>query len=214
MLLLMRQHWGGIIKISQCQSFYLAWAIHYDPRCAVRFWRRQYYHVNCHLLESYASIYWSWCFLYTIHWAVCHDFWTWQRSWSWSWFWRMRMWIRWRWTWILWRQTDASEKGPQQCRHCGRSNHISEKCWEWAQLSDSATPAPCCTHQSSSSAISGSFTVVLLQEEYDRLRQLEFSQNDLLTTHPSASDMRAYTASPQKPWILDWRASSHMTSIK
>ena len=33
----------------------------------------------------------------------------------------------------------VSEKAPQQCRHCQRSNHISEKCWkkfsrfEWAQ---------------------------------------------------------------------------------
>jgi len=25
---------------------------------------------------------------------------------------------------------NASEKGPRECRHCGRSNHISEKCWE------------------------------------------------------------------------------------
>ena len=24
----------------------------------------------------------------------------------------------------------ASEKEPRQCNHCGRSNHISEKCWE------------------------------------------------------------------------------------
>jgi len=38
-------------------------------------------------------------------------------------------------------------KGPQQCRHCGRSNHISEKCWEkfgrleWAQLADFDPPA-------------------------------------------------------------------------
>jgi len=74
----------------------------------------------------------------------------------------------------------ASEKGPWQCRHCGRNNHISEKCWEkfgrpeWAQFSDSGSLAPCGTPQSSS-AIPGSSTVVLSQEEYDRLRQLEFS---------------------------------------
>ena len=24
----------------------------------------------------------------------------------------------------------ASEKGPRQCRHCERSNHVSRKCWE------------------------------------------------------------------------------------
>ena len=102
----------------------------------------------------------------------------------------------------------ASEKGPQQCRHCGRSNHISEKCWEkfgrleWAQLSDSGSPAPCGISQSSSYAIPGSFMVVLSQE-YDRLRQLVFSQNDLSPTRTSASGMHVYTASPQKPWVLD-----------
>jgi len=68
-----------------------------------------------------------------------------------------------------------------------------------AQLSDSGSPAPCSTPQSSSSTIFGSSTVVLLQEEYDRLRQLEFSQNDLSVTHASASGMYAYTASPKSP---------------
>ena len=82
------------------------------------------------------------------------------------------MWIFWRWTWILWRQTSASEKGLRQCRHCERSNHFSGKCWEkfgrpeWAQLSVFGSPAPCGT-QNSSSAIPGSFTVELSQEEYD-----------------------------------------------
>ena len=77
----------------------------------------------------------------------------------------------------------ASEKGPRQCRHYGRSNHISEKCWEkfgrpeWAQLSVFGSPAPCGT-QNSSSAIPGSFMVVLLQE-YDKLQQLKFSQDNL-----------------------------------
>ena len=43
------------------------------------------------------------------------------------------------------------KKAPRQCRHCGYSNHISEKCWKkfghsaWAQLSDSGSPAPCDT---------------------------------------------------------------------
>ena len=23
----------------------------------------------------------------------------------------------------------APDKGPQHCKHCGRSNHISKKCW-------------------------------------------------------------------------------------
>ena len=66
----------------------------------------------------------------------------------------------------------ASEKDSRQCRHCGCSNHISEKCCEkirrlkWAKLYDSRSSVPCGTPQSSS-AIPGSFTVVLSQEEYD-----------------------------------------------
>jgi len=115
---------------------------------------------------------------------------------------------------------NASEKGPRQCRHCRRSNHISEKCWEklgqpeWAQLSESDPPASCGTPRVSSSAHPGSSTVVLLREEYDRLCKLEFSQNNLSTTHASASGMHAYTASPQKSWMLDSRASSHMAGIE
>ena len=37
------------------------------------------------------------------------------------------------------------DKGPKQCKHCRRNNHISEKCWEkfgrreWAQLIDTDT---------------------------------------------------------------------------
>ena len=36
----------------------------------------------------------------------------------------------------------VGDKGPIQCKYCGRNNHISEKCWEkfgrreWAQLID------------------------------------------------------------------------------
>jgi len=61
----------------------------------------------------------------------------------------------------------TSEKGPRHCRHYGYSNHIFEKCWEkfgqpeWAQLSDSDPPATCDNPQISSSAISGSFMIVL-----------------------------------------------------
>ena len=95
---------------------------------------------------------------------------------------------------------NASEKGPRQCRHCRRSNHISEKCWEklgqpeWAQLSESDPPASCGTPRVSSSAHPGSSTVVLLREEYDRLCKLEFSQNNLSTTCASVLDMHAYTS--------------------
>ena len=97
----------------------------------------------------------------------------------------------------------ASEKGPRQCRH----NHIFEKCWkkfgrpEWAQFSESDSFALRSTPQdysSTPSTLPGSSTVILTQEEYDRLRQLEFSQNNLSTTHASASGMHTYTASPQK----------------
>ena len=100
------------------------------------------------------------------------------------------------------------EKGPRQCRQCEPINHIFEKCWEkfgrpeWAQLSGSDCSALCSTPQdysSTSSTIPGSSTIVLTQEEYDRLRQLEFSQNNLSVTHASASAMHVYTASPQKP---------------
>ena len=66
----------------------------------------------------------------------------------------------------------ASKKSPRQCRYCGRSNHISEKCWEkfdqteWAQLSESDSSAPRSTSQdysSTSSTIPESSTVVLTQ---------------------------------------------------
>ena len=81
------------------------------------------------------------------------------------------------------RRQSGSEKGPWQCRQCGRSNHVSEKCWEKfsrpeeAQLSESDSSAPCNTPQdysSTSSTLPESSTIVLTQEEYDRLRQLEF----------------------------------------
>ena len=64
------------------------------------------------------------------------------------------------------------------------------------------------------SGTSGSLTIVLSREEYDRLRQFEFFQNIRSATHASSSGMRAYNAFPQKPMILDLGASSHMTDIK
>ena len=98
----------------------------------------------------------------------------------------------------------------RQCKHCGRNNHISEKCWEkfghseWAQLADADTPAsgdnahihaPPFLHSSSS----GSPIVVLSQEEYDKLRQFEFSQNSHSTTYAFSLGLSAYIAS-QKLW--------------
>ena len=42
---------------------------------------------------------------------------------------------------------------------------------------------------------------LLLQEGYDRLRQLEFSQNNLSATHAFTSSIHAYTASSKAPNI-------------
>ena len=80
-------------------------------------------------------------------------------------------------------------KEPGQCKQCRRNNHIFEKFWEkfdrpkLAQLVDTDTPLPddityapdpSTTH----TGTSGSPTVALVQEEYDRLRQFEFFQNN------------------------------------
>ena len=86
---------------------------------------------------------------------------------------------------------NVSDKGS---RHCGRNIHISEKCWtkfgrpKWAQLADSEPHAPCDTPQTPSTipGSSGSSTVILPHEEYDRLCQLEFSQNSHSATHASS----------------------------
>jgi len=92
------------------------------------------------------------------------------------------------------------DKGHRHCKHCRRSNHVSEKCWEkfgrpeWAQLVDFDPSALCDTRHVPSSAHPGpssSFTVILSHEEYDRLRQVEFSHNSHSATHASASDMHA-----------------------
>ena len=68
----------------------------------------------------------------------------------------------------------APDKGPRHCKHCGWSNHISEKCWvkfgqpKWAQLADSHPHVLCDTPQTPSSTYpgsnsSGSSTVILSQ---------------------------------------------------
>ena len=129
------------------------------------------------------------------------------------------MWLLWRQSWFLGGKQIVGDKGARQCKHCGRNNHISEKCYEkfgrlkWAQLADDDTSAPGDTarvHSLSAphSAFSGSLTVVLSQEKYDRLRQLEFSQNSHSVIHASSSGMNAYITSPQKSWILNSGASS------
>jgi len=64
------------------------------------------------------------------------------------------------------------------------------------------------------SAPSDAPTIQISQDEYDRLRQLEFYQTGHSSTHPSSSGMNAYIASPHRPQILDSGGSSHMTGIK
>ena len=112
---------------------------------------------------------------------------------------------------------NTSEKGPRQCRHCGHSNHVSKKCWKKFGRSSglsylSLILLPRVVLRSPSSAHPDSSTIVLSQE-YDRLRQLEFSQNNLLATHASASGMHTYIVSPQKIWLLDSGVLSHMIGI-
>ena len=117
---------------------------------------------------------------------------------------------------------NVSNKGPRHYTYCSRNNHISEKYWmkfgqsEWAQLADSDPHARCETPQTPTthSGSSCSFTVILSQGKYDRLCQLEFSQNGHSTTHASSSDMHVYTASHQKFWNLNSGASSHMAGNK
>ena len=53
------------------------------------------------------------------------------------------------------------------------------------------------------SAPSGAPTVQISQDEYDRLRQLEFYQTGHSSTHPSSSGMNTYITSSHRPWILD-----------
>jgi len=49
------------------------------------------------------------------------------------------------------------------------------------------------------SAPSSASTVQISQDEYDKLRQLEFYQTGHSSTHPSSSGMNAYNASPHRP---------------
>ncbi|XP_020258205.1 uncharacterized protein LOC109834580 [Asparagus officinalis] len=113
-----------------------------------------------------------------------------------------------------------SDKDSRQCGHCGRTNHISEKCWEkfgcpqWAQVADTeSTNSSISTTTSGGPAVTAP-TVQISQADYERLRQLELSQNIHSATHASSSGMDAYIASSHKPWVLDSEASSHMTGIK
>ena len=55
--------------------------------------------------------------------------------------------------------------------------------------------------------------IQISQDEYDRLRQLEFSQTCHSSTHISSSGIDAYIVSSYKPWILNSGASYHITGI-
>jgi len=87
-------------------------------------------------------------------------------------------------------------------RSAGRNSFA----FDWAQLVDTNTspgdiayvPAFSVTH----SGIFGFSTVVLSQEEYDRLRQFEFSRNNQSATHAYSLGLSAYIASLQKPQVL------------
>jgi len=74
---------------------------------------------------------------------------------------------------VLGAKLAVSDKWSRLCKHCGRTNHTSEECWEkfgypeWAQLVDidippsgdsTYAPVPAVTH----SCTSGSFIIVLL----------------------------------------------------
>ena len=110
--------------------------------------RRYYSYIDSYLLQSYVCVYWRGYVSCTICWVECHGLRTWQRLWSWSrsWFWR---------TWLIGGEhgsygsrQSGFDKAPDNCKHCGRNNHISEKCWEkfghlkWAQLVDTDSPTP------------------------------------------------------------------------
>ena len=60
---------------------------------------------------------------------------------------------------------------------------------------DSITPGDTTHAPSTTPGSSGSPTMVLSHAEYDRLRQIEFSQNSHSVTHASSSGMDAYIAS-------------------
>ena len=79
--------------------------------------------------------------------------------------------------------------------------------------SDFSAPRSTQDYSSTFYTIPESSTVVLTQEEYDQLRQLEFSHTNFSATHAFASGMHTYTVSPQKSCILDSGASFHMTGI-
>ena len=107
------------------------------------------------------------------------------------------------------RQTSGDKK-PRQCKHCGRNNHMSEKCWEkfghlgWAQPDDVNNPARgdiahVHTLSAPPSGSSNFPTIILSQEEYDSVCQFELYKNSHSATHASSSDMNANIVSPQKP---------------
>lgn len=111
------------------------------------------------------------------------------------------------------------DKEPHRCTHCGRNNHIAEKCWqkfdkpEWAQLTTGDFITPAGIASPSSTASSEIPTVQISHADYEQFMQLQSlsTQNSHSATHASSSGINAYIASSDRPWILDSGASSHMT---
>ena len=220
---MMQRHWRGIIRVSQCRTFHLVWVLRSDPRCKVRYWEDIVFHVDCHFLQNHVCFNWNWFILCIIYSSVMysercrgrghgreHDFGGGHGSFGAG-------------HKFFGGRLNASDKGPRHCTHCGQNNHISDKYWmkfgrsEWAHLVDSDPHAPCDTlqtHSSTHPGSSGSSIIILSQEEYNRLCQLEFSLNAHSATHVSSSGMHAYIAPPQKREILDSRASSHIIGTK
>ncbi|XP_020260332.1 uncharacterized protein LOC109836748 isoform X2 [Asparagus officinalis] len=95
-----------------------------------------------------------------------------------------------------------SDKGSRQCGHYGRINHISEKCWEkfgrpqWAQVADTESTNSSISATTSDGPAVTAPTVQISQADYERLRQLELSQNIHSTTHASSSG--------PSNWDEDW----------
>jgi len=144
----MQRDWGGIAKISQCQNFYLAWALHYNPTCGVRFWEEivflrwlspsRGYAISTEAdISSAPSIEQS-AMISGLDRSRARgrDFGG-----------RERRFVGGECDSYGGKQS-SSEKELWQCRYGSRNNHISEKCWEkfyraeWTQLSESDSTAP------------------------------------------------------------------------
>ncbi|KAL0341262.1 UNVERIFIED_CONTAM: Retrovirus-related Pol polyprotein from transposon RE1 [Sesamum radiatum] len=95
------------------------------------------------------------------------------------------------------------------CTHCGRTNHVVDKCWikhgkpDWANTVTSGgdptalEPSP---HSSES--------VTLSREEYEQLLHRPVANS---ATPPTSSSLDALAALHGKSWMLDSGATTHLT---